>query len=123
VGGHKFQQLATVALDGKTDHQVVIDLKLAHRRLEEDGNRYVVPFRLSGKPRVSGVGFETGRSRLTAPSPPRFGIILGDCVHNLRSSLDVLMWQLVLLRGGPLHAVGSFRSLFVARHIVHVHQP
>jgi hypothetical protein len=30
----------------------------------------------------------------------RIGAIIGDCIHNLRSSLDTLMWQLVLLRGG-----------------------
>lgn len=58
VGGHKFQQLATVDLDGKSDHQVEVDLKLPHRRLELDGNGYIVIFRLSGKPRLSGVGFD-----------------------------------------------------------------
>jgi hypothetical protein len=34
------------------------------------------------------------------PPPLRWGAIFGDCLHNLRSSLDTLMWQLVLLRGG-----------------------
>lgn len=58
VGAQKLQQLATVDLAGKTDHQVVVDLKLPHRRLEADGNGYIVLFRLSGKPRVSGVGFD-----------------------------------------------------------------
>jgi hypothetical protein len=59
VGGHKFQQLATVDLDGKSDHQAVVDLELSHRQLEVDGNGYIVLVRLSGKPRLSGVGFET----------------------------------------------------------------
>ncbi len=59
MGGQKLQQLATVDLAGKTDHQVVVDLKLPHRRLEADGNGYIVLFRLSGKPRVSGVGFDS----------------------------------------------------------------
>jgi hypothetical protein len=34
------------------------------------------------------------------PPPLRWGAIFGDCLHNLRSSLDTLMWQLVVLRGG-----------------------
>jgi hypothetical protein len=57
VGAQKLQELATVDLAGKTDHQVVIDLNLPQRRLERDGNGFIVLFRLSGKPRVSGVGF------------------------------------------------------------------
>ncbi len=60
VGGHKFQQLATVDLAGKSDHQVAIDVKLPQRRLESDGSGYIVIFRLSGKPRLSGVGFAGG---------------------------------------------------------------
>jgi hypothetical protein len=60
VGGHPFQQLATVDLDGKSDHQVVVDLKLPRRRLEADGEGYIVLLRLSGRPRLSGVGFEAG---------------------------------------------------------------
>ncbi|QIN82052.1 hypothetical protein GBA63_04900 [Rubrobacter tropicus] len=31
--------------------------------------------------------------------PARFGLIVGDCVHNLRSSLDNLMLELALIRG------------------------
>jgi hypothetical protein len=57
VGGHPFQELATVDLAGKTDRQVVVDLNLPQRRLERDGNGYIAIFRLSGKPRLSGVGF------------------------------------------------------------------
>jgi hypothetical protein len=32
--------------------------------------------------------------------PLRFGVLLGDCVHNLRSSLDHAVWQTTLLDGG-----------------------
>jgi hypothetical protein len=60
IGSQKLQQLATVDLAGKTDHQVVIDLKLPRGRLQADGNGYIVLFRLSGKPRISGVGFAGG---------------------------------------------------------------
>ena len=31
--------------------------------------------------------------------PPRLGVILGDLVHNVRSALDHLVWQLVLWNG------------------------
>ena len=30
------------------------------------------------------------------PVPARFGLIIGDCLQNLRSSLDYLVWELVL---------------------------
>jgi hypothetical protein len=60
VGSQKLQRLATVDLTGKTDHQVVIDLKLPKGRLNADGSGYIVLFTLSGKPRVSGVGFAGG---------------------------------------------------------------
>ncbi len=30
------------------------------------------------------------------PVPSRFGLIIGDCIQNLRSSLDYLVWELVL---------------------------
>ena len=31
--------------------------------------------------------------------PPRFGVLIGDYVHNLRSALDHLVWQLVIANG------------------------
>lgn len=33
------------------------------------------------------------------PLPPDLAIISGDCIHNLRSALDHLVWQLVLANG------------------------
>lgn len=33
------------------------------------------------------------------PAPPRLGVILGDLVHDTRSALDHLIWQLVILNG------------------------
>jgi hypothetical protein len=57
LGGRPFHNLATVNLSGKTDHQVVIDAKLPRRRLESDGEGLIVLLRVSGKPRLSGVGF------------------------------------------------------------------
>lgn len=35
--------------------------------------------------------------RSPGPIPARFGLIIGDCLQNLRSSLDYLVWELVLV--------------------------
>ncbi len=40
------------------------------------------------------------RWQIREEPPPRFGVILGDSIHNLRSALDHLMWQVTLLDGG-----------------------
>lgn len=37
--------------------------------------------------------------RICEPCPSRLLTVLGDAIHNLRSSLDHLMWQLVLANG------------------------
>jgi hypothetical protein len=39
-------------------------------------------------------GFDTKE-----PVPARFGLIAGDCLQNLRSVLDYLVWQLVIANG------------------------
>ena len=36
---------------------------------------------------------------LMRPPPLRLGVILGDLVHNLRSTLDHLVWQAVVRQG------------------------
>lgn len=36
---------------------------------------------------------------LKEPKNPEWGLLLGDMAHNLRSALDHLVWQLVLLNG------------------------
>lgn len=36
---------------------------------------------------------------LKEPKNPEWGLLLGDMVHNLRSALDHLVWQLVILNG------------------------
>ncbi len=37
-----------------------------------------------------------GKVEPKAPIPARFPLIIGDCLQNLRSSLDYLVWELVL---------------------------
>ncbi len=36
---------------------------------------------------------------LKEPKNPEWGLLIGDLVHNLRSALDHLVWQLVILNG------------------------
>lgn len=40
------------------------------------------------------------RIRVAEEPPVRLGLIFGDYLYNLRSALDNLVWQLVLLAGG-----------------------
>jgi hypothetical protein len=40
------------------------------------------------------------RFQIRTQPPLRFGVILGDCVQNLRSCLDHIVWQVTLLDGG-----------------------
>jgi hypothetical protein len=40
------------------------------------------------------------RFQVLRQPPLRFGVLIGDCVHNLRSSLDHTVWQTTLLDGG-----------------------
>lgn len=55
----------------------------------------------------SSVGaFDTGRwewverFQVHEAPPLRFGVILGDCIHNLRCALDHTIWQVTSLDGG-----------------------
>lgn len=42
------------------------------------------------------------RFQVREPPPLRWGVMLGECVHNLRSALDHLVCQLTLLDGGTM---------------------
>jgi hypothetical protein len=57
LGRRRLHDLATVSLTGKTDHEATIDVKLPLRQLERDGEGMIVVLRVSGRPRLSGVGF------------------------------------------------------------------
>jgi len=47
------------------------------------------------------------RFQVREPPPLRWGVMLGDCVHNLRSALDHLVCQLTLLNGGSMEDCGQ----------------
>jgi hypothetical protein len=74
----KIEHLAT--LDGERDSF----LDQEDRRIvgEFNGHAGEYIFRLSGN-----------------PPDPRLGLVVGEFGHNLRATLDNLLWQLVLLRG------------------------
>jgi hypothetical protein len=41
-----------------------------------------------------------GTFQPSGPVPGRLSIVMGDCIQNLRSCLDYLVWELVLANGG-----------------------
>lgn len=45
-------------------------------------------------------GDEIFKVKIRAEPPKQWGVILGDVLHNLRSALDLLAWQLILANGG-----------------------
>ena len=40
--------------------------------------------------------------------PARLGVVLGDVLHNLRSALDHLVWQLAMIGTGPKAPLNQF---------------
>ncbi len=48
------------------------------------------------------------RFQVREPPPLRYGVILGDCVHNLRCCLDHTIWQSTLLDGGTPNGSTQF---------------
>jgi hypothetical protein len=48
------------------------------------------------------------RFQIREPPPLRWGVMLGECVHNLRSALDHLICQLTLLDGGTINRRTQF---------------
>lgn len=65
------------------------------------------------------------RLKIKIPVPPNIPLIIGDCVHSLRCSLDYLVWQLVIAEGNrpkdcnqfPICTTReSFKNATVKRH-------
>jgi hypothetical protein len=60
-----------------------------------------------------------------ADVPARIGLIVGDCIQNLRSSLDYLVWELVLASGNEptqhnafpvAYTIGTYKDDVKKRH-------
>lgn len=65
----------------------------------------------------SNTGNEINKFYLNKPIPGEWGAILGDCIHNLRSALDLLAVELVRAGGGvpgdyTAFPIGSDRTYF-----------
>jgi hypothetical protein len=61
--------------------------------LERDPYYYVPEFNSQGKTTLV-------RVRFTIPPPAEFRLIIGDCLHNLRSALDNLVYELAVQHTG-----------------------
>jgi hypothetical protein len=68
--------------------------------IEREINEYLLagPFRLRDQMLPDPPRFEVFVDSIDPP-PPRLGVLVGDFVHNLRSALDHVVWQLALTRG------------------------
>lgn len=73
------------------------------RELDAAINRFLQdqPYRIGAKPhRIPQIEHTTLYVAEVKPIPDEISLILGDAIHNLRSALDYLMWQLVEAYGG-----------------------
>ncbi|MGH2500811.1 MAG: hypothetical protein ACRDF0_12090 [Candidatus Limnocylindria bacterium] len=59
-------------------------------------------------------GDHVWRMKIDQPAPVRLGVLLGDVVHNLRSGLDHLAWQLALIRTPTPRNTTAFPIFFLA---------
>lgn len=56
-------------------------------------------------------GYDLIKIHIEELPPLRWGVLLGDFVHNLRSALDHLVWQMVLAMGGTTSDATGFPIL------------
>src|SRR5690242_15811946 len=53
---------------------------------------------------VREIDYEAGRmafrTKVREPCPPIWSVLVGECLHNLRSALDYMIWDLVILETG-----------------------
>ena len=89
--------------------------KLARaEELIEELTAALLAFLLQSRPYTSEGEFDAATSdwvvvfRVHEEPPSRWGVLIGDVVHNLRSALDHLAWQLVLLNGAEPTARTQF---------------
>jgi hypothetical protein len=97
-------ELPEYALDGPTLAGVGLKLHRAKEQLDEihaeilawvDAEPYVV----SDETETDGEWYVTRMAEVRVYPDPRWGVRAGEFFHDLRSALDNLVWQLVLLEG------------------------
>jgi len=82
---------------------VVLKLGRATRLVEELHARhdaYIMSEPFAMETHDEPVGDFDAYFRLKQPLPMDFGLLIGDALHNARSALDHMAWQLVLAGGG-----------------------
>jgi hypothetical protein len=73
------------------------------------------PFGLSVPQFDSVTGWYVVYAIVDEEPPGRLGVILGDVLHNTRSALDHLVWQLVILNGGTPNGGAGGNAFPIAR--------
>jgi hypothetical protein len=73
------------------------------------------PYRVTSSPDAS-PGEHILWLEVLAPPPAEISLTLGDCLHDFRSALDHLMWQLILATGGQ-PTVNTQFPIFWSRHL------
>lgn len=106
---HPDEDVTTEGSDTRTQHRLAGAIEKFNRSKEHFdllGSEMDAFFNSEPRPYGSLGEFDANagewveRFQVIEPPPLRLGAIFGDCVHNLRSSLDHLMWQVTLLDGG-----------------------
>ncbi len=91
---------ARAKVERAREHIAELD-KLAAEYVDESGSVEFYTTKLAD-------GWTAGRVRTNAPPPQRLALVCGDAVHNLRTALDYLVWQIGIADTG----IVSTRSLF-----------
>ena len=107
-------------------HGVRVKINRAKKHLA-DLNLAIAAFKARGPHSFSieiepETGYEVYRFREREAIPSEWGAIIGDCVHNLRSALDLMANELVIANGGTptqytVFPIASSRERFYARTI------
>jgi hypothetical protein len=71
-------------------------------------NPYHVPVQINS----NSVLARQNRATITSEPPLRLSCLLGDCVGNLRASLDYIAWELATRYATPPPVIGKDRSIF-----------
>lgn len=88
-------------------YQLRLDRALYHMQcLESEVSRWLEkrPYRVINEFEAES-GKKVVRIEVLEPPPAHFSLIVGDCVHNLRSTLDNLIYELAIARGQPSRKV------------------
>jgi hypothetical protein len=107
------ERLALVQVKIQRAKKHLRDLQIARDRFIQS-EPYIIDRKPDTKPGYEGLDLYFMTK--IEPIPDEFGIIFGDAIHNLRSALDHLAFQLVEVGGGSVSDQTSF-PIFKSSHI------